>query len=79
MVFSSVVFLTLFLPLMLGFYFLAQEKLRNAVLLAGSLFFYAWGEPKAVFVMLILTAVSWAGALRFAGTKQPEVAKIGGG
>ena len=47
MVFSSVLFLTMFLPIVLGFYFLAQEKMRNAVLLTASLIFYAWGEPDA--------------------------------
>ena len=52
MVFSSALFLTLFLPFVLGMYFLAQEKWRNLVLLTASLFFYAWGEPAALFVMI---------------------------
>ncbi len=59
MVFSSALFLALFLPIILGLYFLAQEKLRNYVLLVASLFFYAWGEPRAVLVMLGLIFASW--------------------
>ena len=52
MVFSSLLFLFLFLPAVLLIYFLAPKKLRNGVLLVFSLFFYAWGEPKYVFLML---------------------------
>ena len=53
MVFSSLVFLWLFLPVVLGLYFLAQEKYRNLLLLAASLFFYAWGEPVYLSVMVV--------------------------
>lgn len=55
MVFSSSVFLTVFLPLTMLVYFLVPVryiKARNAVLLAASLIFYGWGEPKYIFVML---------------------------
>ncbi len=52
MVFSSTVFLFLFLPLTLGVYFIAPKKLRNFILLFASLFFYAWGEAFYVFIML---------------------------
>lgn len=74
MVFSSALFLTMFFPLVLGFYFLAQERLRNYVLLAASLLFYAWGEPKAVFVMIALIAVSYVAALAI--EKYPRHAKM---
>lgn len=59
MVFSSTLFLTMFLPIVLGIYFLAQEKLRNMVLLIASLLFYAWGEPKAVWIMVALIILSY--------------------
>jgi len=59
MVFSSTVFLSLFLPIVLMLYFLAKETLRNYVLLGASLLFYAWGEPKAVVIMIGLIFVSW--------------------
>ena len=59
MVFSSALFLSFFLPIVLGLYFLAQEKFRNYILLIASLFFYAWGEPKAVLVMIALIVISY--------------------
>lgn len=52
MVFSSLLFLFRFLPAVLILYYIAPRKLRNVILLAFSLFFYAWGEPKYVFLML---------------------------
>ena len=52
MVFSSTIFLCFFMPIMvIGFYILPKQ-LKNIYLLLGSLFFYAWGEPKYVFIML---------------------------
>lgn len=59
MVFSSVLFLSMFLPAVLFFYFLAGLHLRNYVLLAASLLFYAWGEPKAVWLMIGLIIASY--------------------
>ncbi len=52
MLFSSIPFLYYFLPLVVLCYFLAPDKLKNGVLLAFSLGFYAWGEPRCVFLML---------------------------
>ncbi|MCM1181997.1 MAG: MBOAT family protein [Roseburia sp.] len=52
MLFSSITFLYIFLPLTLLLYALVPSKGRNVVLLAMSLLFYAWGEPLFVFLML---------------------------
>ncbi|MBR5094943.1 MAG: MBOAT family protein [Oscillospiraceae bacterium] len=53
MLFSSAVFLFLFLPaVLLGYYLLRSIKARNLLLLVASLLFYAWGEPVYVFLML---------------------------
>ena len=52
MLFSSIEFLLLFLPLTYGINFLLPKKFRNYWLLIASLFFYAWGEPRFVFVMM---------------------------
>ena len=57
MLFSSIPFLYYFLPLVLITYFTAPKKLKNAVLFVFSLVFYAWGEPKYVFLMI--TTKSW--------------------
>ena len=53
MLFSGVPFLFYFLPIVLALYFLVPKKLKNAVLLLSSLFFYGWGEPKFLVFMLI--------------------------
>ena len=52
MLFSSIPFLFYFLPCVLLVYFAVPQKGRNAVLLAASLFFYGWGEPKFLLFMV---------------------------
>ena len=52
MIFSSVTFLFLFLPITLLLYYLVPQKAKNTVLLLASLLFYAWGEPVYVILML---------------------------
>lgn len=59
MVFSSLLFLFRFLPIVLILYFIAPKKYRNAVLFFSSLFFYAWGEPIYVCLMLFSTVVDY--------------------
>ncbi len=51
MLFSSIPFLFYFLPAVVIVYFLIPQKLKNAFLLLASLLFYAWGEPRYVFLM----------------------------
>jgi len=51
MLFSSIPFLFYFLPAVVILYFLTPWKLKNAFLLLVSLLFYAWGEPRYVFLM----------------------------
>ena len=53
MLFSSIPFLYYFLPCVLLLYFLAPGKLKNSVLMLSSLFFYGWGEPKYLILMLL--------------------------
>ena len=62
MVFSSLIFLFGFLPAVLVFYYLPFFKSRaykNAVLLAASIAFYAWGDPVFVYVMLFSILVNY--------------------
>jgi alginate O-acetyltransferase complex protein AlgI len=59
MVFSSPLFLLLFLPLTLGAYYCAPRPARNAVLLAASLLFYAWGELR--YLPLVIASVLFNG------------------
>ena len=52
MLFSSNVFLFAFLPAILITYYLVPRRFRTPVLLAYSLFFYGWGEPVYLFLMI---------------------------
>jgi len=59
MLFSSPLFLFLFLPGLLLCYFGLGRRFPNAVLLVCSLFFYGWGEPRFVFVALASAVLDW--------------------
>ncbi len=59
MVFSSIPFLYYFLPGVILAYLASPKKLKNTTLLFVSLLFYAWGEPKYVFVMLATILVNF--------------------
>ena len=63
MVFSSLLFLFRFLPLVLVLYYAVPRRLRNLVLLLVSLVFYAWGEPVYVILMIVSILISWTGGL----------------
>ena len=65
MLFSSIVFLFYFLPAVLAMYYLFRKwvPVKNGILLAASLFFYAWGEPRFVWLMLVSAAVNYLLAL----------------
>lgn len=59
MLFSSITFLYYFLPVMLMTYFIVPKRMKNAVLLAGSLVFYAWGEVNYVPLMVISILIGY--------------------
>lgn len=59
MVFSSIFFIFCFLPVFMLIYYLVPGKLRNIILLAGSLIFYAWGEPVYVILMLFSSVFNY--------------------
>ena len=60
MIFSSTVFLFVFLPVTLALYYLLSARYRNLLLLAASLVFYAWGEPVYVLLMIASIIFNWA-------------------
>lgn len=62
MVFSSTIFLFIFLPAILIVYSAFPIRCRNTILLLASLFFYSWGEPKNVFIMILSICANWIGA-----------------
>ena len=61
MVFSSMIFLWIFLPTVLICYFLSPQRFRNGLLVFFSLLFYAWGEPVYIFLMLLCVGVNYTG------------------
>ena len=63
MLFSSSIFLFLFLPVVLGLYYLSPTKLKNVLLIVSSLVFYTWGEKVLVMVMITATVVDFLAAL----------------
>ncbi len=77
MVFSSLVFLYLFFPINLIFYFISKNNTyRNIILLGFSLFFYAWGEPFFIFALLLSGIVNYSFALlidRYKGTYKSKI------
>lgn len=79
MVFSSLTFLFFFLPLALVLYYISPRILRNLVLLGVSLFFYAWGEPVYILLMLFSAVTDYIHG-RIIGryrTVRPHYAKLG--
>lgn len=78
MVFSSLEFLFVFLPVTLLVYFCVPHKVRNLVLLLFSLFFYGWGEPVYVFLMIFTILIDYLGGW-FVGKwrdEKPRAAKV---
>ena len=63
MIFSSLLFLFRFLPIVLVLYFAAPRKYRNLILFLVSLVFYAWGEPVYILLMLVSILITWSGGL----------------
>lgn len=59
MVFSSILFLFYFLPVVLTIYFISPKKYRNFILFLSSLLFYSWGEPKYIWIMLFSTILDY--------------------
>lgn len=59
MIFSSIPFLYYFLPAVILLYFIVPKKMANSVLLLASLFFYGYGEPKMLPVMVVTIIAAW--------------------
>lgn len=79
MVFSSSVFLFLFLPILLFFYYVVFRKnikWKNIVLFISSLFFYAWGEPVVVLLMILSICVNYVFGLCMDGKRRKLVLAV---
>jgi alginate O-acetyltransferase complex protein AlgI len=79
-VFSSIVFLFLFLPLVLLIYHFLPKKIRNVFLMLASLLFYFWGEQWLVWIILVSTGIDYFCGLLISGAllgKSPELLEKG--
>lgn len=76
MLFSSLTFLFYFLPCVIVLYFAVPKKLKNAVLLLSSLIFYAWGEPRLIWLMLIGIANSFTAGMLIEKYRGSTISKL---
>ena len=73
MIFSSPLFLALYLPVVLAVYYISPRKIKNLILFAASLFFYGWGEPVYVGLMIYSTIIDYTHGMmvdKHRGTKK---------
>ncbi len=70
MVFSSLLFTFIFLPIVIALNYLAKDKYRNYILLAASVIFYSYGQPRFVFVMMGSIVVNYLFAIVIADRKE---------
>ena len=76
MVFSSLVFLFLFLAIHLFVYHMVDERYHNVVLLVSSLIFYSWGGPRYLVLLMGNTLASWGFALLIERSDSPGKRKL---
>lgn len=76
MVFSSVTFLFLFLPMTLAIYYLLKPCYRNIFLLIDSLIFFAWSQPKYLWVILLSIFINYCGGGAIGYARSPMKKRI---
>ncbi len=76
MVFSSLIFLFGFLPLVLIFYFITPNKYKNITLFLSSIFFYTWGEGKLVILLLLSSIINYCLGLFIEKSNKKELGLI---
>ena len=63
MVFSSLTFIYVFLPVVMILYFISPTKIKNLIIFISGILFYAWGEPICVFIMLLSTVIDYTAGI----------------
>ncbi len=63
MLFSSMTFIYVFLPIVVLLYLITKKEFHNPILLTASIIFYAWGEPKYLSIMLLTIIINYFGAI----------------
>ena len=77
MLFSSMTFIYVFLPVVTVLYLLLRKELRNHLLLIASLVFYAWGEPRYLAIMLITILINYTFAILIEKSRLKETSEQG--
>ena len=72
MLFSSLTFLFIFLPITLLIYFISNDKYKNYILLFFSLIFYSWGEPKYIRLMILSVIFNYYFAILIDKSKEKK-------
>ncbi len=72
MVFSSLIFIFVFLPIFLLVYYLLPHKWRNLFIVIGGYFFYSWGAPKFALILFLTIAVDYIISLYLAKIKSSQ-------
>ena len=73
MIFSSILFIYYFLPILLIFYFIVPSKYKNLVLLIFSLIFYFLGEPKYIIVLLLSCIINYVISKQIEKNNRPKI------
>lgn len=76
MVFSSLIFMFVYLPIVLLIYYILPKKFRNFFLLIADLFFYGWGEPVLVLLMLFSIVINWIAGILIGKTDSQKKKKL---
>ena len=74
MVFSSLIFLFLFLPVVLAIYYITPKRFRNFALFIADLVFYAWGEPMLVILMLVSIVINYTAGILIGVNREKKAA-----
>ncbi|MBO5521227.1 MAG: MBOAT family protein [Eubacterium sp.] len=78
MLFSSMIFLWVFLPIVLILYYAVPgDRIKNIVLLAASLVFYAWGEPVYILLMLLVVGINYVFGMILSVRKEKWILALG--
>ncbi|SFE72487.1 MBOAT family O-acyltransferase [Peptostreptococcus sp. D1] len=69
MSFISLIYLFLFFPIAIAIHTISPKKIKNNALLLLSLFFYSWGDPRYLILILFSVAITWFGVNRMYAIK----------
>lgn len=76
MLFSSMTFVFMFLPIVCAVYLLARKDLQNYILLIASILFYAWGEPSYLAIMILTILINYIGANYISRSRKTKHRKL---